>query len=598
MAGSAEYDPSGAFLGVERSLAGNCWRLRPFEERVALALAQRHGLPEIVGRALAARDIGPDEAEDFLKPTLRRALPDPSHLKGMDVAAERLAAAVMQGEKVGVFGDYDVDGAASSALLSRYLGAVGCQSRIYIPDRIHEGYGPNEGAVLGLGREGVSLIVTVDCGTAAHEPLAAAAAAGLDVIVCDHHEAEAALPAAVAVINPNRLDEDSPHGHMAAVGVTFLLVVALNRALREAGWFAERSEPDLIALLDLVALGTVCDVVRLTGVNRAFVARGLDVMAARRNTGLRALADVSGIDERPGTYHAGYILGPRINAGGRIGQADLGARLLTTDNEIEAREIAERLNALNRERQEMEARVLDEAVSQAETSAAAGSDGIVLVASDGWHPGVIGIVAGRLAERFNRPACAVAIEGEQATGSGRSVAGVDLGAAIIAARQSGLLSRGGGHAMAAGFTADPVQLPALVEFLDGRLRDDIAASEATRSMRLDGALTPAAATMDLVSVLDRVAPFGIGNPEPRFAFAGVRIAWAKVVGANHLSCTLADAGGSRVKAIAFRAMDNAIGPALLNSDGAPYHVAGKIRVNSWRGTDSVQMVIDDAAPAW
>ncbi|MCG8511750.1 MAG: single-stranded-DNA-specific exonuclease RecJ [Rhodospirillales bacterium] len=594
----AEERPDGPFLGVERSLGGCIWRLRPAKDRIALTLSQRLGLPEVVGRAMASRGIDPEEAEHFLHPTLRQALPDPSHLKGMDTAAERLATAVVQGEKIAVFGDYDVDGAASSALLCRYLGAVGSRTRIYIPDRIHEGYGPNEKAIAGLGREGVSLIVTVDCGTTAHEPLAAAAASGLDVIVADHHEAEAALPEAVAVVNPNRLDEDSPHGHMAAVGVTFLLAVALNRALRGAGYFENRDEPDLMALLDLVALGTVCDVVPLTGVNRAFVARGLDVLAGRRNVGLRALSDVAGIDERPGTYHAGYMLGPRINAGGRIGQADLGARLLTTDNEVEARDIAERLNALNRERQDLEARVLEQALSRAETSGAADGDSVILVADPAWHAGVIGIVAGRLAERFSRPACVVAIDGDQAVGSGRSVSGVDLGAAIIAARQSGLLERGGGHAMAAGFTADPGRLEALGDFLDQRLRADIAAATAARAIHLDGAVTARAATMDLVSELARIAPFGVGNPEPRFAVPNVRVGWAKVVGANHLSCTLTDADGSRLKAIAFRAMDNAIGPALLNNDGAPFHVAGKLRINSWRGTDSVQMVIDDAAPAW
>jgi len=593
--GSGDTTLPDAFLGVERSLGGRRWRLRGVDERTALALAQRLGLPEIVGRTLAMRGVGLDDAEDFLSPTLRRFLPDPSHLKGMDSAADRLCRAVMAGEKIGIFGDYDVDGSTSSALLARYLKAVGIATQIHIPDRLEEGYGPNAEALLGLGRGGASLIVTVDCGATAHEPLAAAAAAGLDVIVADHHEGEAALPPAVAVVNPNRLDEDSPHKHLAAVGVTFLLVVALNRCLRQAGWFASRPEPDLRRWLDLVALGTVCDVVPLVGVNRALVARGLDVMAGRGNPGIRALSDVARLDERPGAYHAGFVLGPRINAGGRVGKSDMGARLLFTDDDIEARAIAQKLDEFNSERQAIEARVLAEALEQAE---AATGEGVVLVAGQGWHPGVIGIVAGRLVERFSRPACVVSVQDGEATGSCRSVAGVDLGAAIIAARQSGLLTRGGGHAMAAGFSLLPDGLEALRGFLDERLGDDVRLAVEKRELTLDGALSPAAASLDLLAALERMSPFGIGNPEPRFAIPSARVSWAKVVGANHLSCTLTDAQGGKLKAIAFRAMDAELGPALLQSDGAPFHVAGKLRINSWRGTESVQMIIDDAAPAW
>lgn len=586
------------FLGVERSLCGRRWVARALDERGALALTQRLGLPEVVGRILAARDVGLDEAEDFLTPTLRKFLPDPSHLRDMDAAAERIGRAVMQGEQIAVFGDYDVDGSASAALLTRYLRAVGGTARIYIPDRLDEGYGPNPEALIGLGREGASLIVTVDCGTTGYESLSAAAAAGLDVIVADHHEAEAALPQAVAVVNPNRLDEISPHGHMAAVGVTFLLVVALNRHLRAAGWFSggRHPEPDLMRWLDLVALGTVCDVVPLVGVNRAFVAQGLTVMAARGNPGLRALADVAGLDERPGTYHAGYILGPRINAGGRIGQSDLGARLLATDDEIVAREIAEKLDALNRERQDTEARVLEEAMAQAEADAGSAS-GVVFVAGEGWHPGVIGIVAGRLVERFNRPACVISLADGQATASGRSIAGVDLGAAVIAARQSGILTRGGGHTMAAGFAAEAAKLDELRSFFDERLGAQIEVASATRELNIDGALAPAAANMTLLVSLQRVAPFGVGNPEPRFAIPAAKVSWTKVVGANHLSCTLTGPEGGQLRAIAFRAMDSDLGPALLKSDGMPFHMAGKLRVNSWRGTESVQLIVDDAAPA-
>lgn len=587
------------FLGVEHSLTGRRWEIRSGDDRVALALSQRHGLPEVIGRVLAARGIGLDDAETFLNPTLRRLLPDPSHLKDLDVAAERLAAAVMQGERIAVFGDYDVDGSSSAALLARYLRAVGSRARIYIPDRIDEGYGPNSQALLALGGEGASLIVTVDCGTTAHEPLAAAAAAGIEVIVADHHEAEAALPKAVAVVNPNRLDDESPHGHLAAVGVTFLLIVGLNRTLRGAGWFTQRAEPDLRQWLDLVALGTVCDVVPLVGVNRALVTSGLQVMAARGNPGLCALADVAGVDEPPGTYHAGFVLGPRINAGGRIGRADLGARLLATDDVAEARAIAEQLDALNRERQATEAAVLAAALDQVETDVQARAPGgVVLAWGEGWHPGVIGIVAGRLVERFHRPACVVSVDGGRATGSGRSISGVDLGAAIIAARQAGLLVKGGGHSMAAGFAVEAGGLEALRAFLDDRLRDSVTVAAAANALRLDGAVSPAAATPELVAILAKVAPFGTGNAEPRFAVPAARISWPKVVGTNHLSFTLTGAEGGRLRAIAFRAMDSGLGPALLAHDGAPFHVAGKLRINTWKGVESVQMIVDDAAPAW
>lgn len=597
--GTGDASRPEAFLGVERSLTGRRWDIRPSDERAALALSQRFGLPEVVGRVLASRGVGLDDAETFLNPTLKRLLPDPSHLKDLDVATERLASAVMQGERIAVFGDYDVDGSSSAALLARYLKAVGGGARIYIPDRIDEGYGPNAEALLGLRREGASLLVAVDCGTTAYEPLRAAAEAGLDVIVADHHEAESALPQAVAVVNPNRLDDASPHGHLAAVGVTFLLVVGLNRTLRDAGWFARRPEPDLRHWLDLVALGTVCDVVPLVGVNRALVAAGLQVMAGRGNPGLSALADVAGIDEAPGTYHAGFILGPRINAGGRIGEADLGARLLATDDAVEARALAERLDALNRERQATEAAVLAAAIDQVEAGMGAGGAGSVLVAwGAGWHPGVVGIVAGRLVERFRRPACVVSVDGDKATGSARSIPGVDLGAAIIAARQAGLLVKGGGHTMAAGFACEAARLETLRAFLDERLGSSVAAAAAANGLRLDGAVTPAAASLGLVAALAQVAPFGTGNPEPRFAVPAARVGWPKAVGANHLSFTLSGSEGGRLKAIAFRAMDSALGPALLAHDGAPFHVAGKLRINAWKGVESVQMVVDDAAPAW
>ena len=593
----AAADAAEGFLGVARSLSGKRWLERPADDRQALAMAQRLDLPEIVGRVLAARGVDADDAPGFLAPKVRDGLPDPSHLKDMDAGVERLAGAVMGGERIAVFADYDVDGATSAALLARFLGAVGEPPLLYVPDRRREGYGPSAEAFEHLRRQGAAVVVCVDCGTTAHEPLRAAARAGLDVVVVDHHEGEARLPPAVAVINPNRLDEESPHRQLAAVGVTFLLVVALNRALRRAGWYAARGEPDLMEWLDLVALGTVCDVVPLTGVNRALVAQGLTVMAGRGNTGLRALADVAKLSEAPGTYHAGFILGPRINAGGRIGEAGLGARLLITDDAVEAAAIAGRLDDLNRERQAVEAAVLDAAAAVIE-AAGEPAAALVLVAGEGWHPGVIGIVAGRLKERFNRPALVVSLDGDMGTGSGRSVPGADLGAAVIAARQAGLLVKGGGHAMAAGFTVERQRIRDLEGFLAERLAAALDADDLVPRLRLDGAIRTAGATRELVAALEKVAPFGAGNPEPRFAVSGARIVRADVVGGDHVRCILVGEDTARLKAIAFRALDGPLGRALLDHGGAPFHVAGRLRRDTWRGRNDLQLLIDDAARVW
>ncbi len=591
-------DTADGFLGVGRSLTGRCWLARSADDRAAMALAQRLQVPEIVARVISARGVDLDDAEAFLNPTLRDLLPDPNHLKDMEAACERLASAIVQGERIAIFGDSVVDGATSTALLTRFFTAVGGRPRIYIPDRIREGYGPSTEALMTLKGEGVSVVVTVDCGVSAHAPLEAAAVAGLDVIVVDHHKAEARLPPAIAVIDPNRLDEDSPHGQMAAVGVAFLLVVGLNRALRQAGWYADRPEPDLMQWLDLVALGTVCDVVPLTGVNRALVAQGLKVMARRGNTGLRLLADVTGVNEAPGAYHLGYILGPRINAGGRVGAADLGARLLSSDDATEAESIARRLDDLNRERREIEAGVLQQAMEQAEDAIQAGRDlPLVVVSGEGWHPGVIGIVASRLKEQFNRPAIVMALDGDNASGSGRSISGVDLGAAVIAAYQKGLLVKGGGHAMAAGFTAERDNLAELVGFLVDRVADDVGGGPLVPRLYLDGGLKVAAASLDMISALERVGPFGSGNPEPKFAIANARLVYTDVVGNDHLRCTLAGDGGARLNAIAFRCMDTDLGKALRYNDGALFHIAGRLRANTWRGTTTPQLLIDDAAPA-
>ena len=602
---TAEQIPArrACFLGVERSFLGKRWEERLGDPRAALLLSQRLGLPEVVGRVLAARGVGPEEAERFLEPRLRDFLPDPSRLKDMDAAVERLAAAVMGGEGIAVFGDYDVDGATSAALLTRFLRAAGNAPRIYVPDRLKEGYGPNTKALLRLKAEGAAVVVTVDCGILAFEPLEAAAEAGLEVIVLDHHSAEPRLPRARAVVNPNRLDErplaEDPGklGYLAAVGVTFLLVVALNRALRDAGWYlgGERAEPDLMELLDLVALGTVCDVVPLLGLNRALVAQGLKVMARRRNLGLAALGEVARLTEAPDTYHVGFILGPRINAGGRVGEAGLGARLLATEDAAEAAEIAARLEDYNDARRAIEAVVLDQAIARVESGAK--PTGLVFVAGEGWHPGVIGIIAGRLKERYGLPALVLAIDpaGGPAKGSGRSVPGVDLGNAVIAARQEGILIDGGGHPMAAGLTLRADRIDELRAFLEPRLHARLEAIQYRPALGFDGALQPSGASFELLRQLERCGPFGTGVAPPRFALPAARLLHAKVVGQGHLRCVLTGPDGGRLKGIAFRAMDSGLGAALQNRAGAAVHLAGKLRADAWAGPEAVQFVIEDAA---
>jgi single-stranded-DNA-specific exonuclease len=582
-----------AFLGVETSLTGRRWQATPTDERLALAMCQRWDLPEVVGRVLVARHVELDDAPSFLNPTLKEMLPDPFHLRDMGRAADRLVQAIQDGEGIGIFGDYDVDGATSSALLMRYFAAAGVVAKVHIPDRMTEGYGPNAPALLALKAAGAGVVLTVDCGITAFEALAAAADAGLDVIVVDHHEAEAEMPRAFAVVNPNRLDEDSAHGHLAAVGVAFLLIVAVQKALRESGWFEGRRVPDLLQWLDIVALGTICDVVPLVGVNRALAAQGLKVMAKRSNAGIAALADVAGVKERLDAYHVGYILGPRVNAGGRVGQADLGVRLLTTEDPAEAALLAQFLDAHNKDRQEIEAAVLLAAIEQVEGTPQDGP--LVVAAGDGWHPGVIGIIAGRLKERYNRPACVIALEGPDGKGSGRSVPGLDLGAAIIAARQAGLLKKGGGHAMAAGFTVAREQLADLRSFLAERLTQQMA-GPLRPVLELDGALDAGGATLDLVETLRRLGPFGSGNAEPRFAIIGARVLAPRVVGQGHVSCQVTGRSGGRLKAIAFRAADSELGHALLANDGTPLHLAGTLRIDNWQGNTNVQLFIEDAAP--
>ena len=587
---------SDAVLGVERSVSGRRWRSRLEDPRLAAQISQQHDLPEAVGRVLAARGVRAEDVEGFLDPKLRAQLPDPSSFAGMDAAVARLIAAVEAGETIAIFGDYDVDGATASAVLQRYFRMVGGDALVYIPDRLSEGYGPNGPALLGLKSQGVAVVVTVDCGITAFDPLAEAAAAGLDVIVVDHHMAEPRLPAAVAVVNPNRLDDNSGCGQLAAVGVAFLLVIGLNRGFREAGRFEGRAEPDLMALLDLVALGTVCDMVPLTGINRALVYQGLKILSARRNAGLAALADVARLDQRPEAYHLGFLLGPRVNAGGRVGKSDLGARLLATDDAEEAAALAHRLDEYNTERRAIEAAVEVQAVSQIEDLGDALGP-ISVAVGEGWHAGVVGIVASRLVERFRRPALVIAVAEGVGKGSGRSIPGVDLGAAIIAARQAGLLITGGGHPAAAGLSVTPANIPALREFLADRLRDGVEEHGLRPSLGLDGALSAGAATVPFVEQLSRIGPFGMGNPEPRFAVSNCRVVRADIVGANHVRCVLADDGKGRLNAIAFRVADKPVGQTLLESRGRTLHVAGHLRSDSWRGRERVQLFIDDVAHA-
>jgi single-stranded-DNA-specific exonuclease len=580
-------------LGIRKSVTGRRWTWRAGEDRAGLAIAQRLELPEILGRLLAGRGIGIEEAPHFLEPTLRALLPDPSCLRDMDEAADRLADAVQRGESVAVFGDYDVDGACSGALMVRLLRELGCQVTHYVPDRLNEGYGPNAAAIAGLCEGGATLIVTVDCGIAAAEALAAARGRA-DVVILDHHKAEGPVPPVLATVNPNRLDDGSGLRHLCAAGVAFLAGVALLRALRRRGHFAARPEPDLKAYLDLVALATVCDVMPLTGLNRALVAQGLKVMARRDRPGIAALLDVAQSRDAPSAHTLGFLLGPRINAAGRIHEADLGLRLLVEDDPVEARAIAETLDAVNRRRQEVEADVLTAAFEAAQRQADQGHP-VLLVTGEGWHPGVVGIVAGRIKERFNRPACVAGVSAGIAKGSGRSVPGCDLGAAIIAARQMGLLETGGGHPMAAGFSFRADRAGEVQAFLDERLAH-AAVLPSAADLAVEGTLAVPAATVSLAQDVGRLAPFGAGNEEPVFVLTRARIVRADRVGkdGNAVRAFLeGEGGGPRLKAICFRAKDGPLAQALLG--GGHLHLAGHLRAESWNETVTPGLHVVDAA---
>ncbi len=602
---AAATDEPAAFLGVAQSARGFVWRerLMPEAQNTALAISQQHGLPELLGRVLAARGVGLADVPVFLDPSVKALMPDPASLAGMERVASRIADAIERREPVAIFGDYDVDGACSSALLSRFLSAHETPSRIYIPDRIFEGYGPNIAALETLVKEGAKLIVTVDCGTTSFETMAAAKKLATDVLVIDHHQADETLPDVLGLVNPNRQDDVSGQGHLCAAGVVFLVLVAVMRVLRQRGHYANgAAAPDLLGDLDLVALATVADVVPLTGLNRAYVRKGLAVMKSRENVGLRALFDAAGLNQAPTTYHLGYILGPRINAGGRIGDAALGARLLTTHDEVEAQKIAVLLDKLNKERKAIETQMLEEAFADADRRVTENPDlPIVVVGSETWHKGVVGLVASRLVERFGRPSCVIAWEkqagsgAQTGTGSLRSVAGVDIGAAVRGAVAAGLLQKGGGHAMAAGLTVARDKIGAVESYFGAELADASSAARARVGLDLDGALVASGVTDGLMDLIERAGPFGQGNAQPRFAFPSVRVKFAKAVGEAHLRCVLEAADGSRLEGVAFRAIGQPLGDLLQNTGGMPIHVAGALKRDTWGGREKIELTIEDAA---
>ena len=583
-----------AALGITRSIAGQAWHWR----RTSAEMGGESLAPDgLVTQLLLARGVARDDLDRQRSPTLRGFMPDPSIFQDMDAAAARIADAVERREAVTVFGDYDVDGATSAALLVRLLRALDVPVGAYIPDRLMEGYGPSGAALVSIGAAGSKLVVTVDCGAQAFDAIAEAKAAGVEVIVVDHHQCASTLPAAFAVVNPNRLDEvpdAAAHGNLAAVGVAFLLGAALLRTLRARGFFADRVEPALIELLDLVALGTVADVARLTGFNRALVTQGLKMMARRGNIGLAALLDAARLTKPPGASDMGFALGPRINAGGRVGKSDLGVRLLTTHDAQEAADIAAELGRLNEERRAIEAAVLDEAIA---ASAACADAPVAIVAGTGWHPGVIGIVAGRLKEKLHRPAIVIAVDDAGiGKGSGRSISGVDLGAAVLAAKETGLLVAGGGHAMAAGLTVDAARIDALGAFLNDRLAADVERASGERALLIDAVLAPRGISPAWCDAIESAGPYGAGWPAPRVATGPVRIVEAGIVGTDHLRLIVAGEDGARFKAIAFRSAETELGQTLLNARGGrKLWLAGRAKRDDWGSRPAAELHLEDAA---
>ncbi|MEX0347170.1 MAG: single-stranded-DNA-specific exonuclease RecJ [Rhizobiaceae bacterium] len=582
------------FLDVRQSAKGMAWRQRllPQQENAALAIAQSHDIPDLIARVMAARGVEQDQADRFLEPTIRDLLPDPSTLTDMDVAAGRIAKAIADNERVAIFGDYDVDGAASSALLKRFFAHFGIDAEIYIPDRIFEGYGPNPDAMRDLASR-ASLIITVDCGTTSAEAITAGLEAGSDVVVLDHHQVGEGYPHGIPVVNPNRDDDMSGQGHLCAAGVVFLTLVRVSALQRQSG----QSPPDLLGLLDLVALATVCDVVPLQGVNRAFVTRGLLVARAQSNPGMAALARAARIGEPLAPFHLGFAIGPRINAGGRIGDAALGSRLLATDDPVEAQEIAATLDRLNAERQAMEQSMLAEAMAQAEAELARGDGPAVLIAeSETWHPGVVGILASRLKDNIRRPAFAIAFnKNGMGTGSGRSISGIDLGKLVRGALEAGLSLKGGGHAMAAGITVERSRLGEFRSWLEEQAGEAVAEARRDETLKIDGALSADGATLELIELLEKAGPYGAGHPQPVFAMPHHLVADVRMVGTNHLRISLKSRTGGRLQAMAFRAADTDLGRMLGENRGSPLHIAGTLGANTWNGRTTPQLRIIDAA---
>ena len=587
-----------AFLDIEKSVKGQRWVARLDDQRLAHTIAEKNELPEILGRVMAARGVTADEAEAFLNPTLRSLMPQPSAFMDMEKGATRLAEAIVKKEAIGIISDYDVDGVSSAAIMVRFLASVGHEANVYIPDRLTEGYGPSEKAVTTLKEQGTELLLTLDCGVMSHDPLAHAADLGLITIIVDHHQAGVELPHAYAVINPNRQDDMSGQGHLCAAGVVMILIAAVNKHLRSLAHYNEQlSEPNMLQWLELVALATVCDVVPLKGLNRAYVTQGLRIMSRRENVGIAALADVGGLKRKPDVYALGFILGPRINAAGRVGHAEEALALLTTNDKGEAYALARNLDDLNRKRQVIELRVVDEAIMQAE--AAMGKEkrsSIIVVAADGWHPGVVGLAASRLKDHFSVPSLVLAINTKTglATGSGRSIAGVDLGKAVRLAFEAGILTKGGGHAMAAGLTVPTEKLGELRQFLDEKLSAEV---EGLRdpSLPIDGALTASGATLELIELLEQAGPYGSAHPSPMFVFPAHKVIYADQAGTDHVRCTLVASDGTKLKAIAFRALNTVLGELLLSERNHPIHIAGRLVADEWGAKRVPSLQIEDAA---
>ncbi len=582
-----------------QSALGLTWKQKPYDERLALAMQQKFELPSALAQIMAAKHVELDEIENFLNPTIKANLPNPFDLLDMEAAVLHVINAVQARKKITIFADYDVDGATSSALLRRFFREIGVAVEIYVPDRVLEGYGPNSQALLALKKNGTDLVITVDCGTTAFKPLEDAVKAGLEIIVIDHHLGVLEKPAALAVINPNRIDENFPHKNLCAAGVCFLFAVAINKRLREIVFYSDKiAEPKIMQLLDLVALGTVCDVMPLTGLNRAFVAQGLKILRTRQNLGIRALCDVAGLDEEPSAYHLGFIIGPRINAGGRVGKSDLGARILSTEDEEEAQSIAAQLHALNAERKEIETKVLQESIDGLEGK----NDQIIFAVGNDWHQGVIGIVASRIKDLYNRPTAAISINSttQIAKASCRSINGIDFGSAILQARLNGLLLEGGGHAMAGGFSMEAAKIPQLQKFFHDLLSEKIAELTKEKLREFHCQLDLQNINVDLLKHIQRLEPYGAGNSRPKFIIRNLRKVSAKIIGQTqeHISCnfsSLSSVGFSgNLQAVAFRSVSTPMANILLDAKfNKPISIAGELNINNWMGTEKVQMIIED-----